>query len=116
MNSRDRRRYPRHEVRGLHAVLGGRHRCEVVRLSRGGMLVSARTEHPLHSSVEVRLHLKGSVFRSAARVAFVGPDTYSPGTGHVRLGLEFLAPSEASCQLLERFIQDEIEGRAARTR
>jgi hypothetical protein len=111
MTSRDRRRHPRYEVRGLSAVLADRDSCDVARLSRGGMLVSAPREYPLDSTLDVRLPLKGNVFRSAARVAFVGPDTYSPGAGKVRLGLEFVAPPDASQELLDRFIHDELEGR-----
>jgi len=109
MTSRDRRRHPRYEVRGLSAVLAGKDSCEVARLSRGGMLVSAPREYPLDSTLDVLLHLKGSVFRSAARIAFVGPDTYSPKRRRVRLGLEFIAPSDASQELLDRFIHDELE-------
>jgi hypothetical protein len=112
-SGRDRRRHPRYEVRGIAAVLADSARCQVVRLSRSGCLASAPKEYPLDATVEVRLHLKGSVFRSPARVAFVGPDTYSPSSGRVRLGLEFLATPEASVELLDRFIRDELEGRVA---
>jgi hypothetical protein len=104
----DRRRYPRYEVRGLSCRIDDQHGGEVLKLSRSGMLASAPLEAPLGAIVDVQIELPGSVFRSAARVAFAGPDTSAPERRRSRVGVEFVETPPANLQVLDRFIQEQI--------
>ena len=104
MQPDERRRHPRYEVRGLRARLQQIHRCEVLKLSRGGMLLSTTVELQPEAVVASELYLAGTVFRSQARVAFVGPDTGLQGNGRSRIGVEFIDPSPAAQRVLDDFI------------
>ncbi len=108
MRPEDRRRHPRYEVHGLRARLHQIHRCEVLKLSRGGMLLSAPVELQPEAVVSSELYLTGTVFRSQARVAFVGPDTGASGNGRSRIGLEFVDPTPAAQRVLDEFIAERL--------
>jgi c-di-GMP-binding flagellar brake protein YcgR len=104
----DRRRHPRYEVQGLRARLQQIHRCDVLKLSRGGMLVSTPVELQPEAVVASELYLTGTVFRSQARVAFVGPDTGTSGNGRSRIGLEFVDPEPAAQRVLDQYIAERL--------
>jgi hypothetical protein len=104
MQPDERRRHPRYEVQGLRARLQQIHRCEVLKLSRGGMLLSTPVELQPEAVVASELYLSGTVFRAQARVAFVGPDTGRHGSGRSRIGLEFVDPAPAAQRVLDEFI------------
>lgn len=104
MRPDDRRRHPRYEARGLRARLLQIHRCEVLKLSHTGMLVSAGVELQPDMVVPAEVYLTGTVFRSQARVAFVGPDTGSEGSGRTKIGLEFVDPAPSALRVLDQFI------------
>jgi len=104
MRPEDRRRHPRYEVLGLRARLQQIHRCEVLKLSRGGMLLSTNVELQPEAVVASELYLTGTVFRAQARVAFVGPDTGPQGSGRSRIGVEFIDPTPAAQKVLDDFI------------
>jgi hypothetical protein len=108
MRPEDRRRHPRYEARGLRARLLQIHRCEVLKLSRTGMLLLAPVELQPDAIVPAEVYLTGTVFRSQARVAFVGPDTGSAGTGRTRIGLEFVDPAPSAQRILDQFIAERL--------
>ncbi len=109
MKPEDRRRHARYEVHGLRARLQQIHRCEVLKLSSGGMLLSAGVELQPDAVVASELYLTGTVFRAQARVAFVGPDTGAPaGSGRSRIGLEFVDPDPAAQRVLDQYIADRL--------
>ena len=108
MRPEDRRRHPRYEVHGLRARLQQIHRCEVLKLSRGGMLVSTGVELQPEAVVTSELYLTGTVFRSQARVAFVGPDTGAGGAGKTRIGVEFIEPAPGAQKVLDTFIAERL--------
>jgi len=113
MRPDERRRHPRYETSGLRARLQQIHRCEVMKLSRGGMLVVAPVELQPEAVVASELYLTGVVFRARARVAFVGPDTAAPGSGRTRIGVEFIDPSDDAQRVLDQFIADRFVGQPA---
>jgi PilZ domain-containing protein len=104
----DRRRQPRYEVRGLTCSIDDQSGGEVLKLSRIGMLAVAPAEPRVGSIVDVQIELPGTVFRSAARVAFSGPDTNAPERRRSRVGVEFLETPPSSAQVLDRFIKEQL--------
>jgi len=108
----ERRRHHRYEVSGIQATLAERHSCDVVLLSRGGMLMTTGFEPPLGHVFDVAMPIGPEVFRSAARIVFVGEDRGAPRTRRFRVGLAFTVESEADAALLDRFIREEVEPEA----
>ena len=105
----ERRRHHRHEVRGLVGTLAGRHPFTVITLSRGGILATAAFEPPLGHVLDLAMPIGPEVFRSAARVVFVGEDRSAPRTQRYRVGVAFAVESDTDADLLDRYIRDEIE-------
>ena len=103
MDESNRRRHPRYPVRGLSGSIEGQP-CELLRLSLGGLLAASRLEPAPERVIHLEFPLEGEVFRSAARVAFVGPDTHSPERGWNRIGVEFLAVPTRSRRTLEKYL------------
>jgi hypothetical protein len=99
----NRRRHPRYAVSGINGSLDG-HPCELLRLSLGGLLATSRLEPPPERTIHLEFTLDGETFRSAGRVAFVGPDTHSPDRGWNRIGVEFMAVPTRSRRTLEKFL------------
>lgn len=112
----ERRRHQRYEVSGIQATLAERHPCDVVLLSRGGLLLTTGFEPPLGRVLDLAMPLGPEVFRSAARVVFVGEDRSAPRTQRYRVGVAFAIESEDDAALLDRYLRNEIEPAAgART-
>lgn len=105
--SDERRRYPRYSADDLHGRLDGHWPFEVVKVSLGGMLVTAEEEVALDEVVSVALDLGPERFLSQARVVFVGPDI-ARGEGF-RIGVAFVDPSPAEQLRLERYLRREFE-------
>ena len=80
-------------------------------LSRGGMLVRSPVGLEPEAVVSSELLLDGAVFRSQARVAFVGFDTLATAAGRARLGLEFVDADEDAQRTLDRFLIDRFGDR-----
>jgi hypothetical protein len=99
---------------GLRATLAERHGCDVLLLSRGGMLLTTGFEPPLGQVLDVAMPLGTDVFRSAARIVFVGEDRGAPHARRYRVGLAFTVESETDAALLDRYIRDEVEPTASR--
>jgi hypothetical protein len=103
MNQDNRRRFPRYEIDGLHGSLDGEP-CELVLIGLGGMLATSKLEPQLERTIHLEFPLSsGETFRSAARVAFIGPDMRKEGRWN-RIGLEFLAVPTRSRRALESFL------------
>ncbi len=105
----ERRRHHRYEVSGIRATLAEQHPCDVLLLSRGGMLLTTGFEPPLGQVFDVAMPIGRDVFRSAARIVFVGEDRGAPRTQRYRVGVAFAVESDADAALLDRYIRDEIE-------
>jgi len=97
----------------MHATIAERHPCAVLLLSRGGMLLTTAFEPPLGQVLDVAVPIGGDVFRSAARIVFVGEDRGAPHSQRYRVGVAFTVESETDAALLDRYICDEIEPTAA---
>jgi len=103
----DRRRHPRYSAEGLHGTYRRDSSFVVVKISLGGMLVTLDEEAALDDLVPISLELGQDVFRSNARVVFVGPDTAREQGYRVGFAFEQTAPAE---QLrLERYLRREFE-------
>jgi hypothetical protein len=109
----ERRRHHRYEVSGINATIAEQHPCDVLLLSRGGMLFTTGFEPPLGQVFDVAMPLGGDVFRSAARIVFVGEDRGAPRAHRFRVGVAFTVESAADAALLDRYIRDEIESAAS---
>jgi hypothetical protein len=109
----ERRRHHRYEVSGMCATLAERHPCDVLLLSRGGLLLTTAFEPPLGQVFDVAVPIGEDVFRSAARIVFVGEDRGAPRSQRYRVGVAFTVESEVDAALLDRYIRDEIEPTAA---
>jgi hypothetical protein len=109
----ERRRHQRYEVSGIQATLAERHPCDVLLLSRGGMLLTTAFEPPLGHLFDLAMPLGPEVFRSAARVVFVGEDRSAPRDQRYRVGIAFAIESDADADLLDRYIRDEVEPSAS---
>jgi PilZ domain len=105
----ERRRHHRYEVSGIQATLAERHPCDVLLLSRGGMLLTTGFEPPLGHVLDLAMPIGPEVFRSAARVVFVGEDRSAPRTQRYRVGVAFAIESDTDADLLDRYIRNEIE-------
>jgi hypothetical protein len=105
----ERRRHQRFEVSGIQATLAERHACAVLLLSRGGMLLTTGFEPPLGHLLDLAMPLGPEVFRSAARVVFVGEDRSAPRTSRYRVGVAFAIESDADADLLDRYLRTEVE-------
>jgi hypothetical protein len=105
----ERRRHHRYEVSGIRATLAEHHPCDVVLLSRGGLLMTTGFEPPLGHVFDLAMPIGPEVFRSAARIVFVGEDRGAPRTQRYRVGVAFTVESETDAALLDRYIRDEIE-------
>lgn len=113
MNGAERRRSPRYSIAGVEGVFEGHHRCELLKISRIGMLATTEYEPALDATLHVDLWLPGARVRTAGRVAFVGPDTHDPERRWHRVGIEFTAMGNRSRRALEEFIAAEVAaGRA----
>src|SRR5437016_1577817 len=100
----NRRRFPRYEIQGLSGSIEG-HPCDLVLLGMGGLLATSRLEPALERTIHLEFPLDaGEVFRSTARVAFIGPDMRSEARGCNRIGVEFMAVPTKSRRALERFL------------
>ena len=117
--SSERRRYRRYDVEGLAGTLAGRERqpFEVLTLSHGGLLVTMGFEPPLGQVVDVEIPLdgmeRGAVFHGPGRVVFIGEDN-AAGRGHrYRVGIGLDGVSAEDGALLDRYIQEALENRAA---
>lgn len=108
----NRRRFPRYEIEGLSGSLEGQP-CDLVLLGLGGLLATSRYEPQLEGMIHLEFRLDGDeTFRSAARVAFIGPDMRDDARGLNRIGLEFLAVPKRSQRALERFLAARTPGGA----
>jgi PilZ domain len=107
----ERRRHRRFEVKGLIGTLAGRHGFTVLTISRGGMLAASSFEPPVGHVFDVDLPLAAEVFRSSARVVFVGEDRGAPRSHRYRFGLAFTVESEEDSRILDGFIRRELEAR-----
>ena len=58
----ERRRHQRFEVSGMQATLAERHACDVLLLSRGGMLLTTGFEPPLGQVLDLAMPLGAEVF------------------------------------------------------
>jgi c-di-GMP-binding flagellar brake protein YcgR len=104
MSYSNRRRFPRYEMQGLSGSIEGQP-CDLVLLGMGGLLATGRIEPQLERTIHLEFPLDGGeVFRSAARVAFIGPDMRSEARGCNRIGVEFMAVPTRSRRALERFL------------
>ena len=100
----NRRRFPRYEIEGLSGSIEGQP-CDLVLLGMGGLLATSRLEPQLERTIHLEFALDGGeVFRTAARVAFIGPDMRSEARGQNRIGVEFMAVPTKSRRALERFL------------
>ena len=108
----NRRRHPRYAVSGITGSLEGQP-CELLRLSLGGLLAASRLEPAPERTIHLEFAINGEIFRSAGRVAFVGPDTHSPNRGWNRIGVEFMAVPTRSRRALERFLASQPAEEAA---
>lgn len=114
--SEERRRHRRYEVAGLQGTLAGRerHGFEVLTLSRGGLLITTAYEPPLGQTVDLEMPLGPEVFRAPGRVVFIGEDNAAGRERRYRVGIGLNGESAADGALLDRFIRDELEPKAAR--
>lgn len=108
----NRRRHPRYAVSGLSGSIDGQP-CELLRLSLGGLLAASRLEPAPERTIHLEFALDGEIFRSAGRVAFVGPDTHAPDRGWNRIGVEFMAVPSRSFRALEKFLASQPPAEAA---
>jgi hypothetical protein len=112
-SSEERRRHPRFDVSGLSGVLDGFRIFEALKLSVGGMLIRLPAELGLEQRVRIEIVLGEEVFRSRARVVFLGPDfaTSSERSRAFRVGLAFLDPSPSDSAVVERYISETLSTR-----
>jgi hypothetical protein len=111
MSEGERRRHPRYEVEGIEGRLDREHPFDVLKLSRGGLLVKLRREQepPLEQVTDVELTLGGEPLRCQAQVVFVGPDLEeSEGHDLFRVGLAFHSLSATARRLLDDFIEQKL--------
>ena len=108
-NWEERRRHRRYEVEGLTGTIAERHPFVVLLVSRGGLLVTTGHELPLGQVFDLEVPLRDAVFRSAARVVFVGEDNQAPRDRRYRVGVAFAVESDADAALLDGFITRELE-------
>jgi len=103
MDYSNRRRFPRFEVADIRGSIDGQP-CQLLRLSLGGLLATSRLDVAPEKMIHLEFPLEGEWFRSAARVAFIGPDMRDNERGLNRIGVEFMAVPTKSRRALERFL------------
>jgi hypothetical protein len=111
----ERRRHRRYEVEGLRGTLAGRerHPFEVLTLSRGGLLVTMGFEPPLGQIFDLEIPLGPEVFRAHGRIVFVGEDKTAPRERRYRVGIGLEGESSEDGALLDRFLGEQLDTRAA---
>ena len=94
-------------------MLDGFRAFEAIKLSAGGMLIRLPVELEMDQPVWVELGLGEGVFRSRARVVFLGPDAERSARGEerYRVGLAFDEPSASDREIVLRYIADSLEPR-----
>ncbi len=106
----DRRKFPRYSVAGLKGGLTARSEFVVLQVSRGGMLIATDFEPRLGQEIDLDLTFRGSDFRPAGKVIFVGEDQRAPKTRRFRVGLAFEGLPPDQEKTLSEFIEGELEG------